>query len=545
MALAYALKYIQSKNLARLTNYGEYLEKHPARHEAQIHEASSWSCVHGVGRWMTNCGCNSGSHPGWNQNWRTPLRNSLDWLRDQLAPLFEAKAGEFLRNPWQARDEYISIILDRSESNRDKFFTEQASRTLQEEEKVAVLKLLELQRHAMLMYTSCGWFFDEISGLESVQVVQYAARALQLGRELFGQDLEAGFLERFQEAKSNIAENGDGRRIYDRFVKPAMIDWDKAGAHYAISSLFRDYGDKTPIFSLSFEDEHRQLFSSGKTRLVVGRTRVISQITRESHVLTYAILYMGEHNLTGGVRHFDSMEEYDAMLRDVQTTYERADFPETIRQIDSHFGKASYSLQSLFKDELRRILNDILASTGEDLESRFRLIVERYEPLLKFLESAGAPLPEGLETVTDFVLRGDIRRQVQAEALDLDRLRSLFTQAQSRGGRVLDPSIGFAVGHRLELLIQKLAAHPEEEGGLEVLTKFAQLVMPLPLGLNLWKVQNTYWEMLQSLLPGFRNRAIGGDEKAQTWLEQFVSLGKILGFASKHLESAMPAQMAA
>src|SRR6185436_7387889 len=162
-ALAYALRHIESNNLAKLTNYGDYLEKYPPTYEAKIHEGSAWSCSHGVGRWKENCGCNSGGHGGWNQNWRSPLRNALDWLRDQMAPVFEQKAKELLKDPWAARNDYISVILDRSDEN------------------VTVLKLMELQRHAMLMYTSCGWFFDELSGLETVQVIQYAARAIQLG----------------------------------------------------------------------------------------------------------------------------------------------------------------------------------------------------------------------------------------------------------------------------------------------------------------------------------------------------------------------------
>src|SRR5579862_4655889 len=219
MALAYALHHLESNHLARLTNYGQYLETHPHSHEAQIHEKSAWSCVHGVGRWMEDCGCNSGGHPGWNQGWRAPLRHSLDWLRDELAPLFEKKGKELLRDPWAARNAYIDVILDRSDNVLESFFTAQALRQLSEQEKVTTLKLMELQRHAMLMYTSCGWFFDEISGIESVQVVQYAARALQLAREIFGKDLEPGFLDRFQHARSNIASNGDGRKIFNRFVK--------------------------------------------------------------------------------------------------------------------------------------------------------------------------------------------------------------------------------------------------------------------------------------------------------------------------------------
>lgn len=546
MALAYALRFIEDNNLARLTNYAEYLEKHPPTHEVQIHEKSAWSCTHGVRRWMEDCGCNSGGHPGWNQAWRTPLRNSLDWLRDELATLFEQKAKEFLRDPWQARNDYISVILDRSDSTREKFFSEHWTHPLQDDEKISVLKLMELQRHALLMYTSCGWFFDEISGIESVQVVQYAARSLQLARELFDKDLEAGFLERFEGAKSNLPEHVNGREIYAKFVKPAMIDWPKAAAHYAISSIFEQYGEETHIFSFQFEDQHRQLFSSGKTRLAIGRTRVISEITRESQALIYCILYLGEHNLTGGVRYFDSEEGYAAILRDVQAAFQRADFPETIRLIDRHFGQASYSLRSLFKDEQRRILGEILASTREDLEGRFRLIAERYEPLMKFLQSAGAPLPEGLDAIANSVLQSDIRRQIQSEPLNIERLTSLLHEALARNGGVLNAHISFAVKNRLEQMTQLLADHPDDIDQMRALQQFAQLVMPLPLGLNLWKVQNTYWEMAQNILPDFQQRANQREEAAQTWVTQFLALGDTLGFATKSLQPATPAvQMAA
>ena len=170
-----------------------------------------------------------------------------------------------------------------------------------------------------------------------------------------------------------------------------MVDWQKAVAHYAISSLFRQYAEKSRIFSFSVEDEHRHLVAAGKTRLAVGRARIVSEITHEAESLAYAILYMGEHNVTGGVRKFDSTEAYETMFREIKAAYEIADFPETIRLIDRHFGQASYSLKSLFKDEQRRILNEILATTREDIEGRFRLITERYTPLMKFLETAGAP----------------------------------------------------------------------------------------------------------------------------------------------------------
>jgi alpha-amylase/alpha-mannosidase (GH57 family) len=533
MALAYALKHIEEKKLARLTNYGQFLEGHRPTHEAQIHQPSSWSCSHGVGRWMLNCGCNSGGHPEWNQGWRTPLRHSLDWLRDELAPLYENSARQLVRDPWQARDAYIEIILDRSAESRERFFAAQAARPLSEAEKVQVLKLLELQRHAMLMYTSCGWFFDEISGLESVQVVQYAARALQLGRELFNRDLEAGFLKIFEGAKSNLPQAGDGRRIFSLYVKPAMLDSPQVTAHYAISSLFQQYGASTRLFSYSFQDEAREVLSSGKTHLTVGHTRVISDITQESYQYSYAILHMGEHNVTGGVRPFKNMESYESALRELQEAYDRADFAEVIRLIDRHFGPAAYSLRSLFRDEQRRILKEILQSTREDLEGRFRLIAERYAPLMKFLKSAGAPLPAGLDTATDFVLHQDICHAVESSPLDLDRLKSLLQEAEARGAHVLDPQLSFVIKNRMEEMMQQIAVNPSEIEPIRCLERFTSVVMLLPLGLNLAKVQNVYWEMLQKAFPEFRHAAVDGSESAQIWLKDFLDLGERLGFAVK------------
>src|ERR1700731_2433809 len=200
MALAFALQHIESKQLARVTNYAEFLATNPPTHEVEIFENSSWSCVHGVERWKSNCGCNSGGHGDWNQLWRAPLRAALDWLRDEVNPLFEEKASPLLKNPWDARDEYIQVILNRSDASVEAFFSKHATHPLSHEEQVAALKLLEMQRHAMLMYTSCGWFFDELSGLETVQVIHYAGRAVELAKEFLGAEIEAQFLEHLRQA---------------------------------------------------------------------------------------------------------------------------------------------------------------------------------------------------------------------------------------------------------------------------------------------------------------------------------------------------------
>src|SRR5436853_6434033 len=231
--------------------------------------------------------------------------------------------------------------------NVEKFFSEQATRQLNPDERITALKLMEMQRHAMLMYTSCGWFFDELSGIETVQVIQYAARAIQLAGDVFSSDLEGGFLERLDQAPSNIPEHGNGRKVYEKFVKPAMIDWQKVVGHYAISSMFQSYSEKTKIFLYSFEEQKRHYAEAGKSKLAIGTVKVSFDITRKSDTLSYAELYMGEHNCTGAVRKFEKQEEFDAMLNELKAAFDTADFPQTIRLLDRHFGESSFTLKSL------------------------------------------------------------------------------------------------------------------------------------------------------------------------------------------------------
>ena len=226
MTLAYCLYILENEKLAKLTNYAEFLESHPAEFEVEIQENTSWSCSHGIERWKSDCGDNTGK-PGWKQLWRKPLREAMDWLRDQIAPKFEAEAAKYLKDPWSARNSYIGVVLDRSRENVERFFAENRSKELNEDEKRRVLKLLELERQAMLMYTSCGWFFDEISGIETVQVMMYAARAIQLAKEVLGLELENGYTKILENAPSNIPQFENGAKTYNILVKPAVTDLRK------------------------------------------------------------------------------------------------------------------------------------------------------------------------------------------------------------------------------------------------------------------------------------------------------------------------------
>jgi alpha-amylase/alpha-mannosidase (GH57 family) len=526
MGLAFALHQIE-KSDTKLTVYGQYLEAHPPTHEAEIHQGSAWSCSHGVGRWKENCGCNSGGHGDWNQEWRAPLRQALDFLRDRLAPIYEAKAAEFLKKPWQARDDYIDVILDRSPQNLAKFFKEHATHELSEAEQVNALRLLEMQRHAMLMYTSCGWFFDEISGLETVQVIQYAARALQIAAELSSENLEVGFLEILGRAKSNIPENQDGRRIYEKFVKPAVMTREKVAAHYAISSLFESYPGEARIYSFLVRQDDRQFFTAGNARLAIGRINVKFAVTLLSDNFTYVVVHMGDHNLSCGVRTDQTEDGYKKAVEELSGAFERADFPELIRLADKHFGQTHYSIKNLFHDEQRKVLNQILTATREEIHSAYRLLTDRYAPLTRFLNDLHAPPLNALAPATEFVLNTELRKQFDNGHADLERVKSLLTEVKITKAQLDTDTLAFAIKKHLDHLSDEMLKSPED---LELLQRFANsagLVREMPVRINLWKPQNTYERLLATVWPEMSRR---DDEKSRIWVKKFKSLGDHLGF---------------
>jgi alpha-amylase/alpha-mannosidase (GH57 family) len=529
MALAYALHYIQSNGLAQLTNYGEYLERHPPGHEVEIFDNTSWSCPHGVERWRSDCGCNTGGRPGWNQAWRTPLREALDWLRDVLADQYEQHARQFLSDPWEARDDYIDVILDRSPKSLERFLSQHAARELSEDEKVTVLKLLELQRHAMLMYTSCGWFFDEVSGIETVQVIQYAGRAIQLAQDLFGDTLETRFLKRLESARGNIPEHQDGRRIYEEFVKPAVLDLRKVGAHYAVSSLFEPYGERAKVYCYTAHLEDHQSSEAGEVKLAVGRARITSDITRESALLTFGVLHFGDHNLSGGVRDFLGDEAYRALLAEMTETFSRADYPELVRFLDKHFGASTYSLKSLFRDEQRNVLTRILESTLAEAEAVYRELYEHHAPLMRFLTYLRIPLPRAFRTAAEVVLSADLRWAFEEEEPDLDRVRA-HLEAVTLWRIDLDTEgLSYALRRTMERLADRFRAEPSDLANLQRLDTIVSLARFLPFEVDLWKAQNTYYEVLHTEHPAFfREMSEQGDESASTWVSHFLTLGEKL-----------------
>jgi alpha-amylase/alpha-mannosidase (GH57 family) len=530
MALAYAIHDIESGGAAKMTNYGEFLEKYPPDCEVKIIEKSSWSCTHGVDRWWSDDGCTTGAgtHPDWNQKWRTPLRNAMDFLRDTLAPRYEEKARQLLKDPWDARNGYIDVILKRHEDSVAEFFKKYADRELSFEERVTALKLLELQRHAMLMYTSCGWFFDELSRPEPVQVIQYAGRVVQLAYDLFGGDLEENFLKILEQAKSNIPEQGNGRSIYNNLVKPSMIDLNKVAAHYAISSLFEDYYDKNKVYCYYVDNEDYHITECGQSRLVTGRSRITSEITGETAVISYGVFHFGGHVINAGVRDYRGEEKYRETMNELSRTCSIADFTQVMRLLDRYFGGASYSLKSLFRDEQRKVLDYILQSTMTDIERSYRQLYEQHYSPMRFLSELGGPVPKAFHSAAELIINMDLHRAVNGDTVDADSVRNLIETAGKWQIEVDGEGIGYDLKITLEKMTATVAASPGDIESLKSLGEAITLARSLPFPVDLWKVQNFYWGIMGKDYPVFQEKATGGDKAAKEWVEAFAALGNDL-----------------
>ena len=531
MALAFALNYIESSKLARLTNYAEYLEKHPPTQEAKVIGNSSWSCVHGVERWRSDCGCNSGGHSGWNQQWRAPLRQAFDWLRETVAPRYETEARKLFEHPWETRDAYIDVVLNRSRENVVSFMNGQAKRELSPGEIVSGLKLLELQRYLMLMYTSCGWFFDDLSGIETVQVIQYAGRALQLAGQLFPDDFATPFLDLLAQARSNLPDQGDGRSIYERYVQPAMVDLEKVGAHYAVSSLFEDYGQNTRIYCYDVERMEYRTSRQGKLRVVLGQAKVVSEITWESDQITFGVLHLADHSVIGGARQYqggDAGDAYRVLDQEVEKAVSSGDLAELVRLVEKSFGSSTYTLRSLFRDEQRKILGLILEEATDEARALYRNFHDEHAHLIRFVTDLGVPLPRRFRLAVDFTLNSELLDAFSADEVDLSKSRAILEEIQRTGVKPDAVTLEFALRRTIERLFARFVANPMEPGLLQRLEQTIDLVLSLPFEVRLWEAQNTYYSLMRDYAGQVQERAEHGDVEAQAWLEGFARLGEKL-----------------
>lgn len=501
MALAYALSTMARKNLATLTNYGQYLERFPPDQLVEIAENTSWSCAHGIERWRSDCGCQTGGEPGWHQRWRQPLREALDWLRDQLAQLFEDEGRKLLNDPWAARDSYITVILDRSHASVERFFQQQARRRLSDAEVIQALKLLEMQRHALLMYTSCAWFFAEISRIETVQMLAYAARAIQLAREVAGLELEPGFLERLAAAPSNLPQfTENGRDVYLKLVRPMVATLRTVIANYAISALIEPEVPQQTLGVYDIQEVGAHRDSRGSFTLTTGRVRVQSQLMGESLQAIYAALGSDGHDFRCSVKGYVDTEEYTQSQDELFRLFTRHSLTEVVRALDAHFGEEYFTLSHLFPDEQRRIGQQLLAKALERFEQHCEEVYRTNQRLIDFVRTRDLPLPDVLRTAAQSSLNAEINliaRQLLAGQLTPGDAAGIIRTHQHEAKR-LQCTLNFdQLNHAFEAIIERhIALLSQDAGHAQIPRQALEVAQELKLGLNLWRGQSLFWRYL-------------------------------------------------
>ena len=521
MALAYALQHIAQRGLARITVYGEFLALAPPTHEVQIVEQSSWSCAHGIERWRSDCGCHTGGAAGWNQAWRAPLRAALDWVTHQIDTAWERAATRVFHHPWQARDSYIALINDSSDASVARFMATHARTRAY----YPALALLELQRQLMQSYTSCAWFFHDVTGIETVQVLRYAARTLQLANQTLGLDLEEGFHEQLEKVVSNTGITA--ATLYATQVKPATLTLADICAHDALTGIFVESPPAHEIYLHRMQRTARQNWSFARTRVVVGVSEVVAVLTGERAQFVYGVVVMGEQVLAGGVS--PEIARYERLRTQVAKAVQTGQHDQVVAVMHAELGRFDYSLRSIFRDEQRTIMNRMLHAVIETVVRQFHAMYAEHASLMKFLQRMAVPLPAELQVAAAMAIQADLQAAFAAPQPDIDTIQQLLNGAQHAGVVLDTPQLGQWATHALQRLVAPWQLAAPSTATIRYVHAFIAVVHPIDV--SLWDAQNTYNVVWQRDYDAVARTAAHGDASAQAWVTAFCTLGAILTMA--------------
>ncbi len=497
MALAYALHVIEREGLAELTNFGEFLSREMPRAEVQLWEASSWSCFHGVDRWRDDCGCSSGNNPEWHQQWRRPVREALEFLAGEAEVIYAERAGELFADPDQALFEYIQVLLGAKLDVFGKFYEQHARPGAPEDRRLEGLHLLETMRNVQLMFTSCAWFFDEVSGIETVQNLKYAARVIQLLHP-WRPGLEKEFLRRLEEAPSNIPEIGNGANAYRRFVKPNVVDLQRVVAHHAMTNFDREVESFQRLFCYELRERDAFLAHSGTTRLKLSRVGALSLVDGESLDSVACVLHFGGHDfrcsLTGPLGH----AAYESLREDLRAAFYNRSLTDLVRAIDEHFGRAYYNITHLFTEGRRELLQRITFDSFRRFDDSLTLIYEENRKLMDYLLDAGAPLPQGFLSAAEFVFKSRLLEALEGFSTenDIDTMRSIAEEAHRYRIRLTDPLLTRRFECVTGEVFDQLAVTCERPL-LQVAEQLLEIIELLGLPIHLWEAQNITFSLLR------------------------------------------------
>jgi len=424
LTLAHALTAEAGKRGFRLTNYGHYLEHHPPTMEVEIQpgpegEGTAWSCAHGVGRWYRDCGCHTGGQEGWNQAWRTPLRDALNFLREEAARVFDEVGRSFFTDPWAVRDAYIEVVLDR-EHHRHGFLRTHSHHALTEEERVRALSLLEMQRHSLLMFTSCGWFFNDISGIETVQVMKYAERAMELMGEVGHTAPRNAFLEILGQARSNLPEMGSGADVYRRFVDPLRVSPQRIAAHMGISALVDAEMDEGRVAEYSYQRHDFRMEQRDRFSLATCRLLLTNRATAARHDFAVAAMHFGGVDFYSVLRPFPGRSRFHGAVNRVWEMFPAASMPALLRGLAKDFGPHEFGLEHVLPEGREHIARVVFGNLVERFAEEYARLYEDNRHSLEMLQRAGLELPTELRAAAEFTLRRRFEAEIREQQLSRD-----------------------------------------------------------------------------------------------------------------------------
>ena len=512
MALAYALaKGFPARGL-ELINYGSFLKRFPPVHEVEIDEGpkgegTSWSCAHGVGRWKEDCGCSTGGKPGWNQEWRKPLREALDLLRDDLSRVFEREGEKIFQNVWQARNGYIEVILNRSPEGIKDFFDRYGVKGLEEEGRVKGLKLLEIQKHALQMYTSCGWFFNDLSGIETIIVLQHASRAVQLAEEWTGGEVEAKFVRHLSEAKSNLPEVGKGDQVYQRLVKPKWVTPERVVNHFAITSLLDSGDGEKQIFSYRVEKIHFEKMERKSNLLVVGQLRITSEIIPEPREFLFGLISSKKEVLRTWVLERKEGLEFSNFKEKAQESFGTGD-EEITQVLTSLLGNLTFTLRDTFKEERQVIFQKLIQKEFDEHCQVYADLFDRTKQTVEVLSREGLEIPFEIRVAAEVTLSNRLFQEIKdlnrdfKGTIERRKIDEIVEEAREHGYHLRKEKSLLALN---EILMDRMNALQKTTGpDLSRQSELAEEVVRLldfarkwELEISLEETQNSMGEMLE------------------------------------------------
>ncbi len=512
--IAHALAILARQRGLKVSNYAEHLDHHPPRFEVQLHlgedgQGSSWSCAHGVGRWHRDCGCQTGGEASWNQAWRTPLRDALDHLRDFTIERFEDEGGQYFKDPWDARDAYIEAILD--PDNKARFLAQHQRRGLSSNEQVRALSLLEMQHHAMLMYTSCGWFFSDISGIETLQILKYAARVLDHLEELGHPAPLASFLERLGEAKSNIPERGTGADLFRSEVEPRRVFPRQIAAHIAISHLAQTHEETGEEAGYTFVRERFSTQRQGQLTLCTGVVRLEEIATGAKHESALAAMHLGgiDFHCVACVNEDQAFESAASMLHE---RFRTDSLPALLRLASELFGPEEYGLEHLLPGAQERISGNIFAEMVDHFCSEYSRLYQSHRRTLDRLHSSGFKLPNELKAAAEFTLgrrfEEEIEKQGQSRDPQMYKRAVLLAEDVAQRGYQIDRSRSSILFERIIVDAVRVATARAEVERFDSALALLQLSERLGLQVDLELAQEALCEAIPRLPQGLEARVL-------------------------------------